>query len=91
MFFFLTNVFGGSKYCLTLLETVGLPVPNRNIREFSLFNVESKRRNCPSARLASAANGVGSNSDICNVLSVLVNDGKYLTLLGHNFKKHRNL
>ena len=88
MLFFLTNVFGGSKYCLTLLETVGLPVPNRNIREFSLFIVESKRRNCPSARLDSPAKGVGSNAMYCRSWLMI---GKYLTLLGHNFKKRRNL
>jgi len=27
------NVFSSSKYCPTLLETVGLRVPNRNFRD----------------------------------------------------------
>jgi hypothetical protein len=33
----LLNVCSGSKFCLTLLETVGLRVPNRNFRNFKLF------------------------------------------------------
>jgi hypothetical protein len=46
MLFSLKDVFSGSKYCRTLLETVGRSVPNRNFRKFSLFNVEFKRRIC---------------------------------------------
>ena len=47
---FLTDVFNGSKYCPTLLENVGLHVPNQNFRDFSLFIVDFKRRTCHSAR-----------------------------------------
>jgi hypothetical protein len=36
------DVFNGSKYCPTLLETVDLYVPNDNFRDFSLFNVTLK-------------------------------------------------
>ena len=73
---FLLNVCSGSKYCLTLLETFGLRMPNRNFRDFSLFNVDFKRRNSPSARCSSAANGIGSDTDIrvYNGRSVSVND-----------------
>jgi hypothetical protein len=46
---FLLNVYNGSKFCPTLLETVGLRVPNRNFRDFKLFHVNLNRRNCPSA------------------------------------------
>ena len=74
MSFFITSVCSGSKYCLTLLETVDLRAPNRNFKDFSLFNVDFKRRNCPSLRYASAANGFGSDTDICNGRSVLVKD-----------------
>jgi len=48
--FFLTNIFSGSEYCPMLLETVGLLMPNWNFRNFSLFNINFKCRNCPSAR-----------------------------------------
>jgi len=69
---FLKNVFSGSKYCPTLLETVGLRVPNLNSREFGLFNVDFKRPNCPSARWALATNDIGSDNDIFNGRSVSV-------------------
>jgi hypothetical protein len=42
--------FKGLKYCSTLLETVSPRLPDRNFRDFSLFNADLKRRNCPSAR-----------------------------------------
>ena len=43
----LTNVLNDSKYWPTLMETVGLRVPNRNFRDFCFFNVDFKRLNCP--------------------------------------------
>jgi hypothetical protein len=52
---FLENVRGGFKFCSTLLETVGICDPIRNVRDFSLFNVGS-------ARCASAAYTVLENS-----------------------------
>jgi hypothetical protein len=55
---FLLNVYNGLKICPTLLETVGLPLPNRNFRDFKLFHVNLNRRNCPSARCTSAANAI---------------------------------
>jgi len=42
-------------YCCCCLETVGLRVPNSNFRDFSLFNVDCKRRNFLSAGCASTA------------------------------------
>jgi hypothetical protein len=52
---FLLNYFC-SKFCPSVLEIVGLRVSARYIRDFSLFNVYSSFKNCPSARCASAAN-----------------------------------
>ena len=72
-FFFLTGVFSASKYFPTISETVGLRVPNRNIRDFSLFNVDFKRRIRPSARCASAENAIDTDTDIFNGRSVSVN------------------
>jgi hypothetical protein len=71
---FLTNVFSVSKSSSTFFETVGLRVQNRNLRDFSLFNVAFKRRNCPSPSYVSAANAIGSDTDIFNGCSVSVND-----------------
>ena len=51
---------------IIIIETVGLRVPNGN---FSLFNVDFKRRNCP-ARCAAAANAINSGTDIFNGHSV---------------------
>jgi hypothetical protein len=56
--FFLLNVYYGSIFCTTLLETVSLRVPNWNFRDFKLFHVDLNRRNCPSARCASSANAI---------------------------------
>jgi hypothetical protein len=61
---FLTQVYRGSKFCPSVFETVGLRVPVRYIRDFSMFNVCSSSKNCPSARCASAANVVCRDSDI---------------------------
>jgi hypothetical protein len=46
----------GSKFCPSVLETLGFRVPARYIRDISMFNVCSSSKNCPSARYASAAN-----------------------------------
>jgi hypothetical protein len=47
---FLTQVYSGSKFCPSVLETVGPRVPPRRIRDFALFSVCSSCKNCPSAR-----------------------------------------
>ena len=44
---FLIHVFNGFKYCRAMLEKAGLRVPHRNLRDFSLFNVDAKSYNCP--------------------------------------------
>jgi hypothetical protein len=44
-FLVLTDAFSGLKYCPTLLETVGLRVPNQNFRDFSVCSVDFKSRN----------------------------------------------
>jgi hypothetical protein len=86
------DVFNGSKYCFTLLETVGLRVPNRDFREFSLFNVDFKSRNSPSAQCASTANTIDSDTDIfigCSVSVSVIN--WCLILLLPNFINSLNL
>ena len=69
-FLFIADVLSGLKYCPTLLETVVPLVLNRNFRDFSLFNVNFKGRNCPCAGCVSAANTIVSDIDIFNRRSV---------------------
>ena len=52
---FKNNVFSGLKYCTNLFKTVVPRVLNRNFRDFSLINIDFRRRNCPCAGRASAA------------------------------------
>jgi hypothetical protein len=73
MSFFKKDVFGGSKYFPTLFETVVSRVLNRNFRDFSLMNVDFKRRNCPYAGCASPANAIDSDIGIFNGRSISVN------------------
>jgi hypothetical protein len=46
------------------MDTVGIRVPTRQIREFSTFSVSSALRNSPSARCVIAAN------EICRFLDI---------------------
>ena len=48
-------------------------VPEGNFRDFGLFNVDFKRRNCPSARNSSAANTIDSDTDTFNGCASSVN------------------
>jgi hypothetical protein len=45
-------------------------VPNRNFSYSILFNVDLKRRNCPSAKCASAANALSRGTGTFNGESV---------------------
>jgi hypothetical protein len=46
--FFLINIFIDTKFCPSILETVGLEAPTRNIRNFTVFICSSSHR--PSAK-----------------------------------------
>jgi hypothetical protein len=61
---FLTQVYRGSKFCPSVLETVGPRIPARYIRDFYMFSVYSYSKSYPSARRASAANVVCRDVDI---------------------------
>jgi hypothetical protein len=54
------------------LETAGIRVPARNIRNFTMFSCFSSH--CPSARCASAANAVRKSTDISRKLRLNVNN-----------------
>jgi hypothetical protein len=46
---FLINVFKGKINCPCILDTVGIRVPTRQIREFYTFNVSSALKHSPSS------------------------------------------
>jgi hypothetical protein len=69
---FLINVFKVKINCHYLLETVGIRVHTRQIREFPTFRVGSASKHSPSARCVIAA------KDVCRVL-----DFKKCFLQGH--------
>jgi hypothetical protein len=68
---FLIQVYRGLKYCPSLLEAVGLRVPTRCLRDFSMFNFIPSLKNCP-VRCASAANVVCRDFDVykTNIVSL---------------------
>jgi hypothetical protein len=70
---FLTQVYFSFKFCPSVLETVGLLVPARYIRDFALFSVCSSCINCPSAKCASAANVVCRGVDVFIARNVRLN------------------
>jgi hypothetical protein len=51
-----SNAFSGAKCCSSVLKTVGLRVPARNMGNFTVFSCSSSH--CPSARCVSASNAV---------------------------------
>jgi hypothetical protein len=59
---FLINAFSGTKYCPSVLETVGIRVPTRNTRNFTMFSCSFSH--CPSARCVFDANTVYKSTDI---------------------------
>jgi hypothetical protein len=69
---FLIQVYRGLKYCPSLLEAVGLRVPTRYLRDFSMFNFRPSLKNCPCARFASAANVACRDFDVfkTNIVSL---------------------
>jgi hypothetical protein len=69
---FLTQVYRGSKFCPSILETIGLRVPVRYIRDFSMFSVCSSSKDYPSARCASAANVVCRDFGIFGTKTLLL-------------------
>jgi hypothetical protein len=59
---FFRSCFLRPKFCPSLIDNSSLRVPPCNIRDFTQFSVV--RKNCPSARRATAANMTRSDMDI---------------------------
>jgi hypothetical protein len=70
---FITQVYFGFKFCISVSAIVGLRVPVRSIRDFAMFNVCSSSKNCPSARCASAANVVCRDVDVFVATNFVLN------------------
>ena len=70
---FLLKIYNSSEYFPALLETVGLHWPTWDLRDFTLFNVDLKCCNCPSARCTSADNAIHKDTGMLN-RSILMND-----------------
>jgi hypothetical protein len=69
---FLIQVYLGFKFCPSVLETVGLRVPTRHLRDFPLFHVCRNFKTRHSARCASGANVVCRDFDFfCMLMSLL--------------------
>jgi hypothetical protein len=60
----LIQVHFGSKFCSSVLGTFGLRAPAWHVTDYSIFNVWSSSKNCPSGRFASAANVACSDADV---------------------------
>jgi hypothetical protein len=71
---FLLNVFSGSTFCPSLLETVSFCVPNQNFRDFKLYHFDFSCHNYPSARCTSVANAISRDRCVLNCRSVSIND-----------------
>jgi hypothetical protein len=53
---FLINISKGKINCLSIMNTVGIRVPTRQIREFPTFSVSTVLRHSPSDRCVIVAN-----------------------------------
>jgi hypothetical protein len=71
---FLINVFKGKINCPSILDSVGIRVPTRQIREFSTFSVSNALKHSPSAMCVIAANYVCRYLDIFHKNNIYFKD-----------------
>ena len=53
---------------VVVVVVVGLLVPNRNFKDFSLLSVDFKHQDCPSARGVSAASVMDNDVDTSTIV-----------------------
>jgi hypothetical protein len=70
---FLVQVYLGSQFCHSILETVHLQVPARYIRDLSLFIVCSAIKNCAATISASAGDVTYRDVDVFGTKTVSLN------------------
>jgi hypothetical protein len=68
-------VFTGTNCCSSVLETVGIRDPTRNIRNFTMFSRSSSH--CPSSRCVPAGNAVCKSTDIYRNSGLNINNPNY--------------
>jgi hypothetical protein len=71
---FLVNVFTNKINCCSIMDTVGLHIPVKQIRDFSTFRVKNVSRLSPSTRCIIAANSIFRSLDIFNKNSISLKD-----------------
>jgi hypothetical protein len=60
---FIRNLYNGFITCSSLLETVGIRVPIKNLTDFNVFHTSISRRKRPSDRRTLAANEIRNRPD----------------------------
>jgi hypothetical protein len=60
---FLVNVFKNKMNCYSIMDTVGLHIPAKQIRDVSTFRVKNVSRLSPSTRCVIAANSICRSLD----------------------------
>jgi hypothetical protein len=71
---FLINVFKNKIDCCSIMNTVGLRVPTKHIRDFSIFIARGVSRLSPSSRCVKAANDICKFLDVFNKQCVSLED-----------------
>jgi hypothetical protein len=80
---FLIQVYLGSEFRHSRLETVGVRAPARYIRKISLFFVRFSSINCPPTRCASGTNVVCRDVDVFGTKTVSLNHILYWYFLNY--------
>jgi hypothetical protein len=71
---FIFNIFKSKTDCCSIMDTVGLRVPTKHIRDFSTLNVSNVTRVSPSARSFMAANNIYKSLEIFNKHNISFED-----------------
>jgi hypothetical protein len=71
---FLINVFKNKIDCCSIMDTVALRVPTKQIRDFSNFNVSNVSRLIPLIRCVTAANNVCKSTEVFNKHNISLED-----------------
>jgi hypothetical protein len=71
---YLVNVFKNKINCCTIMDTIGLHIPAKQIRDFSTFRLKNVSILCPSTRCVIAANSICRSLKIFNKNNISLKD-----------------
>jgi hypothetical protein len=71
---FVIKVFKNKIDCCTTMDTVGLRVATKQIRDFSTFNVSNVSILSPSTRCVTAANNISKSLDVFSKHNISLED-----------------